>query len=135
VVVGAIITGGIQLWAVHRKDRLDARTAARLLAMVARDVEVALEVSIDRKAWSPQGEPDPMVIAAQAWDEQRISLARRGTKLDFFTVAHAFRILDRMLRARSEADDMFHDEDGLMLMRSGARDFTDAANLLERIAE
>jgi hypothetical protein len=104
VIVGALITGGVQWWAVVRKERLDARTAARVLTVSSEDVRNALEMALENGRFTPSGESDPLTSAATLWQQERSNLARVMGREDFTTVATAFRSLERVLWARSMDD-------------------------------
>jgi hypothetical protein len=62
VIVGALVTGGFQWWVAARADRLDARTARRMVKAELVDLKVLLEsLESELKTIPPEVLSDPTV--------------------------------------------------------------------------
>jgi hypothetical protein len=101
VIVGALATGGFQWWATVRKERLDARTAMRILMVSAENVIGVIEVTIPLGAYLQTRPPDLLTDAAELWRDLRMTVARTSSHETFDQIAGAFRTLDPVLMRRA----------------------------------
>jgi len=98
VILGALVSGGVQAALARFDRRLDARSSARLLYMRLHEAHLAIEELRPRRDW------DKMITDwgsfGVAWDKHSESLARALKTKDFETVSAAFSGLASLARAK-----------------------------------
>jgi hypothetical protein len=103
VLIGAVISGGFNLWIARRKERGDAaaeskrhrmeiRRAARLIDDDIRVASDAVRYSLEHKQWWPSAQR----LASAGWREYRAVLAPDLSDLHWRQVSLAVTVIDRL---------------------------------------
>ena len=100
VVVGAVLTGGIQAIGAISSRRLESRVAARLLCMTLMETRRALQVVLKHQWWGPA--EDDWTRLTAPWVDNREALARVLSPVDFLTVSLTFSNMERLLAIRAD---------------------------------
>jgi hypothetical protein len=76
VVVGALVTGGVQFVLDRRREQLDVRRATRLVAAELKDAAYLYAALSRVEEWpAAEGHEEDYVLSTTAWNEHRAHLA------------------------------------------------------------
>lgn len=125
VIAGAVVTGGIAAANAVAQRRLDARTAARLLASRLEAARQAVIYLNEKRDWS-QSLVDWDTLG-KVWDRHAEPLARVLDTRDFIRVSSTFTVIESLALARRL--------DESNAEREGARKFSPTAESLDELRD
>lgn len=115
VVIGGMLTGGVEYVLERRRESRRARASTRLVGVALGDIQAFIQMSIALRKWL--GEPRAF-LDDQAWIEQRSNIAEAPRFDGWYPVAGAWRWVNQLreeiaLTGEGPGDDPYetHDQD------------------------